>query len=102
MYLNPPSLSLSLSVCHSLCLSVSLSLSLSLSLSCLYAEPHGLRGSVADSKTGGRWFDPRLAQYSFRELMIVITPEFIPLSPLSVVSTMVTCESSQWLGKNTV
>ena len=28
--------------------------------------------------------------------------QFIPLSPLSVVSTMVMWESSQWLGKNIV
>ena len=48
------------------------------------------------------WFDPQLGQYSFRGLMIVILTEFIPLSPLSVVSTMVMWESSQWLGKNIV
>ena len=29
-------------------------------------------GSVVDLKTGGHWFDPRLGQYSFRGLMIVI------------------------------
>ena len=56
-------------------------------------------GSVADLRTGGHWFDPRLAQYSFQGLMIVIAIGFIPLSPLSVVSTMVMWESSQWLGK---
>ena len=55
------------------------------------AEPHSSVGSVADSKTGGRWFDSRLGQYSFRG--------FIPLSPPSVVSTTVRWESSQWLGK---
>ena len=38
-------------------------------------------GSVADLRTGGRWFDPRLGQYSFRELMTVIATGFIPLSP---------------------
>ena len=39
---------------------------------------------------------------SFRELRIVIATGFIPLSPLSVVSTMVKWESNQWLGKNIV
>ena len=34
------------------------------------AEPHSSVGSVADLRTGGRWFDPRLGQYSFRGLMI--------------------------------
>ena len=52
-------------------------------------------GSVADLRTRGRWFDPRLGQYSFRGLMIVIATGF---SPLSFVSTMVMWESSQWLG----
>ena len=66
------------------------------------AEPHSSVGSVADLRTGGRWFDPRLGQYSFRGLMIVIATGFIPLSPLSVVSTMVVWESSQWLGNNIV
>ena len=55
-------------------------------------------GSVRDLRTDGRWFDPRLGQYSFRGLMIVIATGFILLSPLSVVSTMVMWESSQWLG----
>ena len=32
--------------------------------------------------------------------MIVIATGFIPLSPLSVVLSMVMCESCQWLGKN--
>ena len=66
----------------------------------LTAQPHSSVGRVADLRTGGRWFDPRLGRYSSRRLMIVIVTEFIPLSPLSVVSTMVTWESSQWLGKN--
>ena len=34
--------------------------------------------------------------------MIVIAAGFISLSPLSVVSTLVMCESSQCLGKNIV
>ena len=67
-----------------------------------FAEPHGSVGSVADSRTGGRWFDPRLGQYFFRGLMIVIAIGFIPLSPLSIAWTMVMWESSQWLGKNIV
>ena len=66
------------------------------------SEPHSSVGSVADLRTGGRWFNPRLDQYSFRGLMIVIATGFIPLSPLSVVSTMVMWESNQWLGKNIV
>ena len=60
-----------------------------------------LVGSVMDLTTGGRWFDHRFSQYSFR-LMIVTATGFVPLSPLSVVSTMVMLESSQWLGKNSV
>ena len=71
-------------------------------LFCLNAEPHSLVGSVADVNTGGRWFDPRLGHYSFVGLMIVIATGLIPLSPQSVVSTMVKWESSQWLGKNIV
>ena len=68
----------------------------------MQAEPHSSAGSVADLRTGGRWFDPRLGQYSFRGLMTVIATGFFPLSPLSVVSTMVMWESSQWLGNNIV
>ena len=63
-------------------------------------EPHSSIGSVADLRTGGRWFDPRFGKYSFRGLITVIATGFIPLSPLSVTSTMVMWESSQWLGKN--
>ena len=66
------------------------------------AESHSSVGSVQDWRTGGRWFDPRLGQYSFRGLMIVIATEFIPLSPLSAVSAMVMWKSSKWLGKNIV
>ena len=62
--------------------------------------PHSSVGSVAYLRTGGHWFDPRLGQYSFRELMIAIATGFIPLSPLSAVSTMVMWDSNQWLGKN--
>ena len=72
-------------------------------VACTYrAEPHHSVGSVVDLRTGGRWFDPWLSQYSFRGLMIVIATGFIPLSLLSFVSTIVMWESSQWLGKNIV
>ena len=63
------------------------------------AEPHSLVGSVADLKIGGCWFDSRFGKYSFRGMKKVIETGFIPLSPLSVVSTMVMSESSQWLWK---
>ena len=66
------------------------------------AEPHSSVGSVADLRTGGRWFDTRSGQYFFRGLMKVIATGFIPLSPLPVVSTMIMWESSQWLEKNIV
>ena len=65
-------------------------------------EPDSLVGKVAVLRKGGRWFDPRLGQYSFRGLMLVIATGFISLLPLSVVSTLVMWESSQWLGKNSV
>ena len=65
-------------------------------------SPYGSDGIVKDLRTGGRWFDPRLGRYSFRGLITVIATGFISLSPMSVVSTMVMWESSQWLGKNIV
>ena len=49
------------------------------------AKHHRSVGRVADLRAGGLWFDPRLGQYSFQGLMIVIATGFIPLSPLSVV-----------------
>ena len=58
------------------------------------AEPHSSVGSIVDLRTGSCWFDPLLGQYSFQGLMIVIGTGYIPLSPLSVVSTMVMLESS--------
>ena len=58
-----------------------------------------LVGGEHDWRTGLRWFDPWLGQYSFRELVIVIATGLIPLSLTSIVSTMVMLESSQWLGK---
>ena len=63
-------------------------------------KPHSLAGNIADLRTGGRWFDPQLGQYSFRGLMIVIAIGFIALSLLPFVLTMVMWESGQWLGKN--
>ena len=65
------------------------------------AERHSSVGSIEDLRTG-RWFDPRRCKYSFRGLMIVIATRFTPLSALSVVSTMVMWECSQWLGKSIV
>ena len=56
----------------------------------------------ADLRTGGPWFNARLGQNSFQGLKIVIGTGFIPLSPLSIVSTMAMWESSQCLGKNIV
>ena len=67
----------------------------------LIAEPHSSVGSVADLRRA-RWFDPRLGQYSFGGLMIVVETGFIPLSPLSFVATMVMWGSCQWLVKNIV
>ena len=58
------------------------------------AQPHSSVGSIQHLRTGGCWFDPRLGQYSLRGLMMVFATGFIPLSPLSVVSTMVMWESS--------
>ena len=66
------------------------------------AEPHSSVGRDADLRTGGSWFDPQLGQFPFGGLMIVIATGFIPLSPLSIVSTMVLWESSQWLEMNIV
>ena len=66
------------------------------------AQPHSSVGSIPYLRIGGCWFDPWLGQYSFRGLMIVIATGFIPLSQLSIISTMVMWESSQWLGKNIV
>ena len=48
--------------------------------------------NVADLRKRGPWFDPLLDQRSFLGLMTVIAKGFIPLSPLSVVSTMVMWE----------
>ena len=34
-------------------------------------------GSIADLRTGGRWFDTRLSQYFFQGLMIVIAVRYL-------------------------
>ena len=60
-------------------------------ISILFSEPHSSVGSVADLRTVCPWFDLQLGQNSLRRLMIVIMTGFIPLSPLSVVLTMVIC-----------
>ena len=52
------------------------------------AQPHSSVGSVQDLRTQGRWFDPRLSQYSFRELMTVLATGVIPLSQMSIVSKL--------------
>ena len=53
------------------------------------AKLHSSVGSIVDLRTGGRWLDPQLGQYSLRGLMIVIATGFIPLSPRSIVLKMV-------------
>ena len=60
-----------------------------LSVSFSVTEPHSSVRSVSDLRTGGRWFDLRLGQYSIQGLMIFITIGFIPLLLLSILSTMV-------------
>ena len=68
-------------------------------LNFIFAESPSSVSSVQDLRRGGRRFGPRHGQYSFRGLMIVIATRFIPLSKLSIDSTMVIWESSQWLGR---
>ena len=67
-----------------------------------FVEAHRSVDSVQHLRTGSRWFDPRLCQYSFRGLTIVTATGFIPHFSLSIVSTFVLWESSHWLGKNIV
>ena len=67
----------------------------------LQAEPHRSFGSFADLRTGGRWFDPRPWPIFFRRIDDGHCNR-IQSSLLSVVSTMVMWESSQWRGKNIV
>ena len=56
-------------------------------------EPHGVVGSVPDLRAVGRWFNPRLGQFSFPGLIIVNATRIIPLSKLCFVSLMVMWES---------
>ena len=62
-----------------------------------FLETNGSVGSVQDLITGGRWFDLRLCKYSSRGLMIVIATRCIPLSLLSIVSTIVMWEAASGL-----
>ena len=57
---------------------------------------------LQDLRAECRRFDPRLDQYFFRRLITIIgnATAFTCLSPLSIVSTMIMWESSQWLGNN--
>ena len=64
------------------------------------AQPEAQSLAYRNFRKDGCWFDPWLIQYSFRELMIVIATGFTPLSPLSIVSTMIMWESSHRLGKD--
>ena len=52
-------------------------------------EPHSSIGSVQDLRTGDIRFDFRLGQYFLQGLMIVIATGLIPLSLLSILSTIV-------------
>ena len=61
------------------------------------AEPHSSVGSVVDLRKGGRWFDPRLGQYSFRGLMIVCQSNMIHSS-----LTAVLCFYNGFVGKQPV
>ena len=63
---------------------------------------HSVAYRILFLRIGCCWLDSLLIQYSFRGLVIAIATEFIPLPPLTIVSTMVTWESSQWLGRNIV
>ena len=62
------------------------------------AKSHRSVGIVQDLRTGG----PGSILNSFRGLTIIIETGIIPLSSLSIVSTMVIRESSHWLGRNIV
>ena len=57
---------------------------------------HSSGGSIADLKTGGCWFDPRLGQYSFQGLIIVIATGISPLI------TAVFCFDIGYVGKKPV
>ena len=74
---------------------ISFLLNINISISTLgsnmtFIEPDSSVYSVQDLRTGDRWFNPWLGQYS------------LFLSQLSNVSAMGMWESSQWLGKKIV
>ena len=54
--------------------------------------------TIANLRTGSRWFYPRLGQYSFSELMTGIATGFIPLS----LVTTVRCFYNGYVGKQPV
>ena len=54
----------------------------SVSISFSGPSPHSSVCHVQDLRIGDRWFDPRLRQYSFQGLVIVIATGFIPLHTL--------------------
>ena len=62
----------------------------------IIAEPHNSIGSVADLKTGGHLFNPRLSQYSFRGLMIS------HCNRIHSSLTAVYCFTNGYLGKQPV
>ena len=64
-------------------------------------ESHSSVGNVADLRTEDRWFDPRLGQYSFRVLMIVIATGFIPVS-LSLIRQRLYGKAASGLENNIV
>ena len=51
-------------------------------------EPHSSVSSIVDLGTRGCWFSPLLCQYCFWGQIMVIATGFIPLSLLSIVSTI--------------
>ena len=61
------------------------------------AEPHSSVGSIADLRTGGRWFDPRLSQYSFQGCMYDSHCNRINFS-----LTTVCCFDNGYVGKHPV
>ena len=61
------------------------------------AEPHSSVGSVMDFRTGGRWFNPWLSQYSFRGLMTDSHCDRIHSS-----LTAVCCYDNGYVGKQPV
>ena len=58
-------------------------------------NPDSLVNSIRDLRTGVRWFDIGLGQYSFQGLMIVIATGFIPLTAFH-------CLDNGFLGKQPV